>query len=46
MQGLPWWSSVRTLFFHCRGHRFNPSWGTKIKELHSVAKKNFLIKNF
>ena len=21
--GLPWWSRVKTLHFHCKGHRFN-----------------------
>ena len=26
-QELPWWSSVKTSHFHCRGHRINPWMG-------------------
>ena len=30
VQGLPWWSNGKESTFQCRGHGFNPWWGTKI----------------
>lgn len=36
---IPGGTVVRTLYFHCRGHRFDPQLGNEDPTSHSVAKK-------
>lgn len=40
LQGGPTWQVVRTLLFHCKGHRFNSGWGAKIPHVPLCSQKN------